>query len=281
MCRMMKVKYLGISSLVFADGEDAIVFDPCWSRPSLRQLITRRIGADPSLVEQVLQAAGIKQIEAILVSHTHYDHVLDAAYLAGRFGADVYGSESTLNLMRGAGLTEEKLHAFQADQTVKIGKFMLRVLPSVHSRPFFFNNDLGQTIDQPLKLPARAWQLKEGGSYDFLVVHEQKRYLIRPSFGYVPGELRNIKADCLFLGTTTLSREPASVQKKFFAETIERVEPKLVVPLHWDLFTKPLTARTSYLPFAEKSNRIVQNYCQKHRINWLQMPPLSEISLGN
>lgn len=278
---MMEIKYLGISSLVFDDGQKTIVFDPCWSRPSLRQLVIRKIGPDPNLVEQVLQAAEIKRIDAIFVSHTHYDHVLDAAYLAQKFGAAVYGSESTLNLMRGAGIGETKLHSFEKAAAFEIGNFKLKVLQSVHSKPFFFNNDLGQTIDRPLVLPARAWQLKEGGSFDFLISHGEEKYLIRPSFGYVTGELRNITADCLFLGTTTLSREPAVEQKNFFEETIEQVKPKLVVPLHWDLFTRPLAAQTGYLPFAKKSNRLVREYCHQHGIEFLQMPVLSALNLDN
>lgn len=275
----MKLKYLGISCLCFDDGQTTLLFDPCLSRPSLKEVTLSKIKTKAAEVNAVLRAAQIKQVKAIFVSHSHYDHALDLGYLAQKFQAHVYGSASTLNIARGAGISEGKLTLFHAGQTYHLGQFTVQVLRSVHSRPFFFNNDLGQTIQQPLTLPAHAWQFKEGGSYDFLVRHRQRSFLIRPSFGYLPGELANIHANYLFLGTTTLSRENQAHQIRFFKETIDAVQPKTVIPLHWDNFTRSLKVATTYLPFAQESNYLVQQYCLAKEINYLQMPPLSALKL--
>lgn len=275
----MKIKYLGISALCFNDGQNTIFFDPCLSRPSLKELVLSKLQSQPELVDEVLQAVHIDQVSAIFVSHSHYDHALDLGYLAQKFEAQVYGSKSTLNIARGAKIPEDCLTQFEKNTDYQLGQFTIRVLPSVHSRPFFFNNNLGQEIERALPLPARAGQFKEGGSYDFLLKNQGHSFLIRPSFGYLPGELKNIHADYLFLGTTTLSRENQAHQIRFFKETIDQVKPKVVVPLHWDNFTRSLKLQTTYLPFAQESNYLVQQYCLANGIKYLQMPPLSELDI--
>ena len=48
------------------------------------------------------------------------------------------------------------------------------MIPSIHSKPTIINNDLGQTIDKPLRQPARLRDYKECGSCDFYVEAEKK-----------------------------------------------------------------------------------------------------------
>lgn len=274
----MQVKYLGISNLCFDDGQSTILFDACLSRPSLGQIIFNKIGTNRQKVNDVLQNTDINKIDAIFISHSHYDHALDLGYLAQKFGSKVYGSSSTINIAKGAGIKQNKLVQFYPNSVYQIGNFKITILKSIHSKPFFFNNDLGQKIKEPLKEPCREWQFKEGGSYDFLIENRKQTYLIRPSFGYVPKELKNRQADYLFLGSTTLSRENKREQQKFFEETITQVKPQAVVPLHWDNFFRPLNKSTQYLPFARKSDELIKNYCMKKGIKFILMPPLSSIN---
>lgn len=275
----MKIKYLGISNLCFDDGKNTILFDACLTRPSLKSLIFKRIRTKRHLVDQILTAAGLKKVDAIFISHSHYDHALDTAYLTRKFNAQLYGSSSTLNIAKGAGINNTQLNLFKAGQSYQIGDFRVKVLRSVHSKPFFFNNDLGQRIKKPLRKAAFAWQFKEGGSYDFLVENRGQKFLIRPSFGYLLNELNGMRADYLFLGDTTLSRAGQDEQVNFFSETVEKVKPKMIIPLHWDNFTRSLTQSATYLPFAKRSNQILKEYCEARKIKFVQMPPLSELQL--
>lgn len=271
----MKIKYLGISGLYFDDGQNSVLFDACLTRPSLRRVIFSRIATDKRQVDQILAAAGITGIDHIFISHSHYDHALDLAYLAKKFNSHIYGSSSTLNIARGVMIDEKQMTSFKPGYVYRFGHFKITVLKSRHSKPFFFNNDLGQKITASLKQPAWAWQYKEGGSYDFLVQNQGQSYLIRPSFAYVPKELENVQAEYLFQGITTLSKENQTYQERFFEETIERVNPKVVVPLHWDNFTRPLNRSTAYLSFAKKSMELLAEYCRFKKIEFLFMPPLS------
>ena len=60
------------------------------------------------------------------------------------------------------------------NETYEVGDYRIKVIPSIHSKPTLINNDLGQTIDAPLRQPAKLRNYKEGGSYDFYVEAETR-----------------------------------------------------------------------------------------------------------
>ena len=49
------------------------------------------------------------------------------------------------------------------------------------------------------------------------------------------------KADVLFLGVAGLQKADDAMEAAFYRETIEKVDPELVIPVHWDNFFSPLT----------------------------------------
>jgi L-ascorbate metabolism protein UlaG (beta-lactamase superfamily) len=225
----------------------------------------------------------VDRLKAIFVSHTHHDHVMDVPYIANQCHATIYGSSSAMNVARGGDVPENQMVEFKANETYKVGDFTIKVIPSLHSKPTIINNDLGQTIDEPLRQPARLRDYKEGGSYDFYVEHQGKRYMIRPSFNYIKGQMDGYKADVLFLGVAGLQKADTETEKTFYAETIDKLEPKLVIPLHWDNFFSPLTKPIIGMPrFVEKTEVVffkLSKYCEEKGINSVVQIPGTSIEL--
>lgn len=273
----MKVTYLGTTVLLFDDGKDQILFDAHLSRPRLLTVPFVALQTDEEICDEILRNHKINRLKAIFISHTHHDHVLDMPYIANHTGADVYGSRSCVNVGRGGSVKEEKLHEFEVHTPITIGDFQITVIPSLHSKPNMFNNDLGQTIDEPLVQPAKMKCFKEGGSYDFIVKHKETTYVIRPSFNYIEGQLDGIKADVLFLGIGGLSKADDEMKEKFFEETIEKVQPALVLPLHWDNFfsdlRKPVKGMPSLMENTNASLFELTKYCEAHNISFVVQLP--------
>ena len=244
----MKITYFGTTTLLFDDGRDQILFDAHLTRPSLIRYALGSGSTDKKLVDETLKAHHVDRLKALFISHSHHDHVMDAPTIANQCGATIYGTESTLNVARGGGVPEQRLVRFQANETYQVGGYRVTVIPSLHSKPNLLNNDLGQTIDAPLSQPARLRSYKEGGSYDFYIEASGKRYMIRPSFNYIEGQMDGYKADVLFLGVGGLQKADPDMESAFFRETIDRLQPELVVPLHWDNFFSPLTKPVKGMP---------------------------------
>lgn len=273
----MKITFFGTTTLLFDDGKDQIFFDAHMTRPSLGKYIFGSEPTDTKIVDEKLKLHKVDRLKAIFVSHSHHDHVMDAPYIANQCGAVIYGSSSALNVARGGDVPEERLVQFESNETYEVGAFKIKVIPSIHSKPTILNNDLGETIDEPLRQPARLRDYKEGGSYDFYVEAEGKSYMIRPSFNFIFGQMDGYKADVLFLGVAGLQKADEPTEKNFYKETIEKVEPKLVVPLHWDNFFSPLSKPVVGMPrFVEKTEVVffkLAAYCEEHGVNCLVQIP--------
>ena len=279
----MKVTCFGTTTLLFDDGRDQILFDAHLTRPSLPRYIFGKGETDRALADELIRLHRIDRLRAVFVSHSHHDHVMDAPYLATRCGADVYGTRSTLNVARGGGVPEERLHPFSGRESFTVGGYRVTALPSLHSRPTFLNNDLGQTIDRPLAQPARLRDYKEGGSFDFLVDAQGKRFLIRPSFNYIEGQLDGVSAEVLFLGVAGLAKADAETEARFFAETVDKVSPRLVIPLHWDNFFSPLDRPARGMPVLIEHTELsffkLARACEARGIDCLVQLPRTSIEL--
>jgi len=279
----MKVTFFGTTTLLFDDGKDQIFFDAHFTRPSLLKYICGSEPTDTSVVDNMLKIHKVDRLKAIFVSHSHHDHVMDAPYVANKCGCTIYGSSSALNVARGGDVPEDKLVQFDANETYEVGGFRIKVIPSIHSKPTILNNDLGQTIDAPLRQPARLRDYKEGGSYDFYVEAEGKKYMIRPSFNYIEGQMDGYKADVLFLGVAGLQKADAETERIFFSETVEKLEPKTVIPVHWDNFFSPLTKPVIGMPRLVEKTEVVffklAAYCASAGMNCLVQIPGTSIEI--
>ena len=253
----MKVTFFGTTTLLFDDGKDQIFFDAHMTRPSLMKYIFGSQPTDKKMVDEMLEAHHVDRLRAIFASHTHHDHVMDAPYIASRTGAVIYGSSSAMNVARGGDIPDEQMVEFKSNETYEIGGFRIKVIPSIHSKPTIINNDLGQTIDAPLRQPSKLRNYREGGSYDFYVEAEGKRIMIRPSFNYIEGQMDDYKADVLFLGVAGLQKADEATERKFYSETIDKLEPKLVIPVHWDNFFSPLSKPVVGMPKLVEKTEIV------------------------
>lgn len=279
----MKITFFGTTTLLFDDGSDQLLFDAHFTRPSLLRYIFGSAATDQTVVNEMLGIHRIDRLRAIFISHSHHDHVMDSPYIANRCNALIYGSGSSLNVARGGNVPESRLVEFKGNETYEVGDYRVTVIPSLHSKPTILNNDLGQTIDAPLRQPARLRDYKEGGSYDFYVETGGKRYVIRPSFNYIEGQMDGYQADVLFLGTAGLQKANAEMERMFFRETVEKLNPTLVIPVHWDNFFSPLTKPIKGMPrLIEKTDVAffrLARYCEGRGIDCLVQIPGTSIEV--
>ena len=279
----MKVTFLGTTTLLFDDGKDQIFFDAHMTRPSLMKYIFGSCPTDSAVVDEKLRLHQVDRLKAIFVSHSHHDHVMDAPYIAEKTGAMIYGTSSALNVARGGDIPEDKLVQFAANETYQVGGYSIKVIPSIHSKPTILNNDLGQTIDAPLRQPARLRDYKEGGSYDFYVEAGNKKIMIRPSFNYIKGQMDGYQADVLFLGVAGLQKADEKMERVFFEETIEKLQPKLVIPVHWDNFFSPLTKPVVGMPRLVEKTEVVfyklAKYCEAHGVDCVVQIPGTSLEI--
>ncbi|WP_367897859.1 MBL fold metallo-hydrolase [Leptospira sp. WS58.C1] len=243
----VRAVFLGTSSILLDDGETQILTDGFFSRPSLFRTMFSKISSDEQEIKYVMLLAGINRLKGILVCHSHYDHSMDSPFIAKETGAKLYGSISTIQIGKGGGVPDEQLALFQPGKKIQIGKFKITVLNSKHTPPFKI---LGKTnaadpnrpdLTEVLSQPAKAEDYIEGGTYDFLVEHGKHSILIKGSTNYIENAWEGLKADVVFLGIAMLGKQEEGFRTKYYEETVVKTSPKMVIPVHWDNFFKPLS----------------------------------------
>lgn len=245
----VRVTFLGCSSLLFDDGETQVLIDGFFSRPLLRKVMIGKIETDAKAVAAALKRAKADRVKAIFAAHSHYDHAFDVAEVARTTGATLHGSASTLNIGRGSDLPEKQLVKFEAGKEYAVGKFRVTVIASKHSPPIRgLNDDLGETIDAPLRQPAGFRDYKEGGSFDFVIRHDRGTIYVNPAANFVENALDGIRADVAFLSVGSLGSQKREFMNAFYDQTIGTTKPSLVIPVHWDIFFGPLSDELQAMP---------------------------------
>lgn len=239
----LRAAWFGTTGVLLSDGEHAIMVDPFFTRPPgfLNLLTNQKIAPDEALIRRWLERAGVQKLDAVLVSHSHYDHAMDAGVVARLTGATLAGSASTAFIGRGSGLPIAQLRVVKVGAPMQFGRFTVTFIRSQHAGATG-GTPVGD-IDAPLAPPARYMDYKQGGTYSILVEHPLGNVLLHGSAGFVPGALAGRKADVVFLGIA-IRRDMES----YLRETVDTVGATRVIPTHWDDFTLPLDEPLQPMP---------------------------------
>lgn len=243
----LSVTFLGVSSLLFDDGQSAFLTDGFFSRPPLLKVAVARIAPDVKRIDAALGRAGIGRLDAIVPVHTHFDHGLDSASIAARTGATLLGSESAAQLGRGGGLPEEQIAVAHSPHEQTFGSFSLTLIASAHCPPDRFPGAIGE----PVVPPARADSYRCGEAWSVVVEHTSGRTaLVQGSAGYVPGVLDDQHAEVVYLGVGQLGLLDDDYINAYWQHTVRAVGARRAVLIHWDDFFRPLDRPLRALPYA-------------------------------
>ena len=236
----LQFRWLGVAGIELAFGDQILAVDPFFTRPPLRRFWFGRTSSNGELA-----SGKLPHCDAILVTHPHYDHVMDVPGLAARTGAQVYGSANTCHLCTAAGLSPKQAHQLTAGDRLALGAFSVEVMPDQHMRlpvDWLVNGKLPDRLSFPLRL--RAYRMDTYFAFRI----ETPVCRVSVGNGLVP-------ADVLF-----------SIPLRPWAELrnlLLVVKPRLLIPIHWDDFFSPLS----------------QPIRPSLQADWRSFPPIKRMSL--
>lgn len=236
----VRVTWLGVTTLLFDDGETQLLTDGFFSRPGLIDLaLGLPVEPDLAAIEAALSRYGIDRLAAVIPVHSHYDHAMDTGEVARRTGAVVVGSRSTAQIARGAGVAEERIAVPEEGAPLRFGAFTLALYRSRHAPLADGGPPFPGTIDAPLVPPAPISAWREGASYSIAVLHPRGAALVQGSAGYVEGALEGVEAEVVMLGVGGLSRLGREHCERYWREIVETPGARRVFPIHWDDLSLP------------------------------------------
>jgi L-ascorbate metabolism protein UlaG (beta-lactamase superfamily) len=243
------VVFLGVSTLLFDDGDSAVLTDGFFSRPSLPRLALGTVAPHAGRIGAALSRVGLdgRRVDAVVPVHTHYDHAMDSAVVAERTGATLLGGRSAANIGRGHGLPPDRIRVVSTGDQLTFGSFTLTFVESAHCPPDRFPGE----ITDPVSPPVRARAYRCGEAWSLLVEHVSGRTaLVQGSAGFVAGALDGRRADVAYLGVGQLGVLDEGYITGYWRQTVRTVGARRVVLIHWDDFFRPLDRPLRALPYA-------------------------------
>lgn len=236
----LELVWLGVSGYRLTYEGVSIFVDPYVSRVPLRSLLLRRRALpDPALIDRYAAAPG--EVAGILVGHTHFDHAVDAPELARRHDTCAYGSASLGRLMRLHGLGERAVEVVP-QHPYELGPFVVRFVPSRHSKLI-----LGRRVPMDGELTCDHLDGLAPGAYrcgavygirievaGISIYHQGSADLNDEALGADPVDL--------FLAGVA----GRSVTPNYWGRILPRLDPRIVVPTHYDNFFSPLGRTQDY-----------------------------------
>ena len=242
----LELAWLGVSGYRIAYEGVALFIDPYVSRVPLRSLLLRRTALpDPAQLDRWAGAGG-DDVAGVLVGHTHFDHAVDAPAIARRFHAPAYGSASLVRLMQLHGLGGLAVEV-EPYRRYELGPFVVSFTPSAHSKLI-----LGRRVPFDGELSCDHLHGLTPGAYRCGQVWGIRIEVAGTSF-YHQGSANLID--------TALPAEPVDVflagvagrgfTERYWQRILPRLEPRAVVPTHYDNFFRPLGQDLEFVTAAE------------------------------
>ena len=98
----VSISWLGTAGVLVLDGKTGILIDPYVSRFGFFKIaMGLHLQPNKALVKSWTAHLGKGRVGAVVVSHSHFDHCIDAPYFAMETGALLVGPKAPLNRPRG------------------------------------------------------------------------------------------------------------------------------------------------------------------------------------
>jgi L-ascorbate metabolism protein UlaG (beta-lactamase superfamily) len=213
-------RWLGIAGIELRLDDQVLVIDPYFTRIPFWQQWFGRVRPNSALIREMLPTCNY-----ILVTHAHWDHLMDVPEVANFTGAVVFGSYNTCQLLRILGVPSQQVQEIQSGNKLTLGPFGASVFLSEHKPAPGF---LPGRISSNLRPPLRARDYRMDCCFSFLISTRNCILLTDP------GE-RSDQAESADVLLVSPHHDFAYLQP-----LLQRAHPKVVIPNHWDDIWRPL-----------------------------------------
>lgn len=237
----LEVEWLGVSGYRLTFEGQTLFIDPYLSRVPFRDLFLRRpTMPDPAALDRYARAPG--EVVGVLVGHTHFDHAVDAPAIARRFDCKAYGSSSLVTLMGLHGLADRAVEV-EPYRTYELGPFEVSFTPSVHSKLLLglavpYDGEL--TCEHLDSLSPSAYRC--GQVWGVSIEVAGVRFYHQGSANLIDDAIREREVDVFLAGIAG-----RSFTRDYWKRILPRLNPRAVVPTHYDNFFRPLGQRMEFV----------------------------------
>ncbi|MBZ0273922.1 MBL fold metallo-hydrolase [bacterium] len=242
---MVRVKWTGAAGLQITHEGRTWLIDPYHTRSGKGSVLFGKLASDEARVAGI--AAGLPgELSGVIVGHTHFDHALDIPWFARQTTVPIVGSASLETLLGVFGIAGRVTVCRGGEEQPLPGGATVKMIPSRHGLVLFGRVPYPGEVEPGGEPPLPATRYRVGGIFAPLINVGGKSILHMGSANLVDEALEGARADIVFMCIPGWKRTP-----DYHKRVLSRVRPSVVVPFHFDDFTRPFRADGSApdLPF--------------------------------
>jgi L-ascorbate metabolism protein UlaG (beta-lactamase superfamily) len=216
----IRFRWLGVGGIELAVNGQTLLVDPFFTRPPFWRMWIGRVRPN-----RALTAGLVNRCEACLITHAHWDHLMDVPDVVRTTGAVAFGSANACRLLAVCGVAPSHIQEIRSGERLALGAFDVDVFPSEHIwTPGFSSGPLPEGLRSPLRIQ----DYRMDRCYSFCI-HADGRKLLYWSGRHA---VLPVPAEVLFVGPFDT---PA-----YYRALLSAVQPRMVIPVHWDDLFRPL-----------------------------------------
>ena len=213
----LSFRWLGVAGVELKANGQVLALDPFFTRPTIFEML-RPVKPDPSLTVEKLP-----ECHFVLVTHSHYDHLLDVPDVLRHTGAAAYGSSNTCQLLRLLEVPASQVHQIGVGDNLSLGEFKIQVIAGQHS-PIPFGRLFNGSLRPGLRPPLRVQDYRMDICLGYCITVMGVRLLVCAA--------EPQPTDVLFA--------VAQESKGYYQRLFRGAQPHTFIPIHWDNFTRSL-----------------------------------------
>ena len=236
-------RWLGVAGVELKAGDQVLSIDPFFTRPSLKGFLK------PVIPNVRLIAEKLPVCHSLLVTHSHWDHLMDVPGALRQTGALAHGSANTCQLLHLLGVPDLQVKEIQVGDKLSLGAFKVDVIEGQHSW-IPFSRWLNGRLPPGLQPPLRFQDYRMDVCLGYHIQICGTRVLVCAA--------KSQPADVLFVVAQEL--------KEYYQSIFQGVHPHTIVPIYWDNFLRSL-------------NKPIRRFTRPGRMNLPNIARLAERTL--
>jgi L-ascorbate metabolism protein UlaG (beta-lactamase superfamily) len=241
----LHLTHFGAAGWSITDGTTTVLLDPYFSRVRFKgrpygasDAATVPGDARPIIAYEDAPVADadtvdrhVARADYVLLSHSHFNHVMDMPQIARKTGAAVVGTESTGNIARAGGVPDAQIFPVRGGEDYAFERLSIKVIPSLHSALSGKHYWSSTPIPRDVKTPLRLKDYVEGGMLAYLVRLGGREILLFGGMNYIEREITGLRPDIVLVAAAHPRREIHDYTGRLL-RALGR--PPIVIATHWD-----------------------------------------------
>jgi|GEM_PF-3492983 len=222
---MIYIRWLGAAGIELKINDNIFLIDPYFSRISLFKSIFYKLKPNHKLIKKY-----ITQCDYLFITHSHFDHIMDAADIIENTSCKVYCSNNSCSILKSLNIKEKFLTEINYQDELHLDSVTVNVLEAEHIKlPDINTKKSINNVNPPLK--AKDYHMDFNFSYLFSIINKIKILIGNNKYK------NNNPTPCDILVTSPF------YSYDYYEKIINILKPKIIIPNHWDNFFRPLTKK--------------------------------------